>query len=64
MTAEEPKGDGQTAVPMEGEDISMKKDGGVLKVCFYVCFVCLLKRLYLLHVAANGVSPGYVVGRG
>lgn len=32
MTAEEQKGDGQTAVPMEGEDISMKKDGGVLKL--------------------------------
>lgn len=36
MTAEEQKGDGQTAVPMEGEDISIKKDGGVLKVVF-VC---------------------------
>lgn len=29
---------------------------------FYVC-LCLLKRLYLLHVVANGVSPGHVVGR-
>lgn len=40
MTAEEQKGDGQAAVPMEGEDISIKKDGGVLKVVF------LCKRVF------------------
>lgn len=44
MTAEEQKADGQTAVPMEGEDISVKKDGGVLKVLLYVR-LCLLKAL-------------------
>lgn len=57
MTAEEQKGDGQNTVPMEGEDISIKKDGGVLKV-----FSCLPKRsswsIFLLVVLA-----GYVVGR-
>lgn len=54
MTAEEQKADGQTAVPMEGEDISIKKDGGVLKV-YFLCICTVLKRLYLLHVVANGV---------
>lgn len=34
MTAEEQKGDGHSAAPVEGEDISAKKDGGVLKVPF------------------------------
>lgn len=37
MTAEEQKVDGQNTIPMEGEDISPKKDGGVLKVKFPFC---------------------------
>lgn len=49
MTAEEQKGDGQTAVPMEGEDISIKKDGGVLKVCFTCVSVCL--NLYICSMS-------------
>ncbi|XP_029952359.1 peptidyl-prolyl cis-trans isomerase FKBP4 isoform X1 [Salarias fasciatus] len=32
MTAEEQSGEGQHAIPMEGEDITPKKDGGVLKL--------------------------------
>ncbi|CAN9499258.1 unnamed protein product [Ophioblennius macclurei] len=32
MTAEEQTGEGQHAIPMEGEDITPKKDGGVLKL--------------------------------
>lgn len=32
MTAEEQTGDGQHTIPMEGEDITPKKDGGVLKL--------------------------------
>jgi len=32
MTVEEPTGEGQHNTPMEGEDITPKKDGGVLKV--------------------------------
>lgn len=33
MTAEEQTSEGQHSIPMEGEDITPKKDGGVLKVC-------------------------------
>ncbi|XP_032379565.1 peptidyl-prolyl cis-trans isomerase FKBP4 [Etheostoma spectabile] len=32
MTAEEQTGEGQHTIPMEGEDITPKKDGGVLKL--------------------------------
>uniref|UniRef100_A0A8D2ZMI0 peptidylprolyl isomerase n=1 Tax=Scophthalmus maximus TaxID=52904 RepID=A0A8D2ZMI0_SCOMX len=32
MTAEEQTGEGQHAIPMEGEDITPKRDGGVLKL--------------------------------
>ena len=32
MTAEEQTSEGQHSIPMEGEDITPKKDGGVLKV--------------------------------
>lgn len=32
MTAEELTSEGQHTIPMEGEDITAKKDGGVLKV--------------------------------
>ncbi|MEQ2291504.1 Peptidyl-prolyl cis-trans isomerase fkbp4, partial [Ameca splendens] len=32
MTAEEQSGEGQHTIPMEGEDITSKKDGGVLKL--------------------------------
>ncbi|XP_045892859.1 peptidyl-prolyl cis-trans isomerase FKBP4 isoform X2 [Micropterus dolomieu] len=32
MTAEEQTSEGQNAIPMEGEDITPKKDGGVLKL--------------------------------
>ncbi|XP_060891267.1 peptidyl-prolyl cis-trans isomerase FKBP4 isoform X2 [Labrus mixtus] len=32
MTAEEQTGEGQHTIPMEGEDITQKKDGGVLKL--------------------------------
>lgn len=32
MTAEEQTSDGQHTISMEGEDITLKKDGGVLKV--------------------------------
>ena len=32
MTVEEPMSEGQHAIPMEGDDITPKKDGGVLKV--------------------------------
>lgn len=32
MTAEEQTSEGQHTIPMEGEDITPKKDGGVLKV--------------------------------
>lgn len=35
MTAEEQTSEGQHSIPMEGEDITPKKDGGVLKVCFF-----------------------------
>lgn len=35
MTAEEVSNDGQS-IPMEGEDITPKKDGGVLKVTRFV----------------------------
>lgn len=33
MTAEEQTSEGQHAIQMEGEDVTPKKDGGVLKVC-------------------------------
>lgn len=36
MTAEEQTSEGQHTVPMEGEDITPKKDGGVLKVKYSV----------------------------
>lgn len=32
MTAEEVTNEEQNNIPMEGEDITQKKDGGVLKV--------------------------------
>ena len=32
MTAEEQTSEGQHSIPMEGEDITPKKDGGVVKV--------------------------------
>lgn len=32
MTAEEQANEGQHTIPLEGEDITPKKDGGVLKV--------------------------------
>lgn len=32
MTADEVKLEGPQSIPMEGEDITQKKDGGVLKV--------------------------------
>lgn len=32
MTAEEQTSEGQHSIPMEGEDITPKKDGGILKV--------------------------------
>ena len=36
MTAEEQTSEGQHTIPMEGEDITPKKDGGVLKVSDFV----------------------------
>lgn len=36
MTAEEQTSEGQHTIPMEGEDITPKKDGGVLKVNYSV----------------------------
>lgn len=36
MTAEEQSNEGQHAIPLEGEDITPKKDGGVLKVNGFV----------------------------
>lgn len=38
MTADEQTGEGQHSIPMEGEDITPKKDGGVLKVNVFVFF--------------------------
>lgn len=32
MTAEEQTSEGQNTIPMEGEDITPKKDGGIFKV--------------------------------
>lgn len=36
MTAEEQTSEGQHTIPMEGEDITSKKDGGVLKVNYSI----------------------------
>lgn len=36
MTAEEQTSEGKHTVPMEGEDITPKRDGGVLKVNYFV----------------------------
>lgn len=51
MTAEEVASDGQS-IPIEGEDITLKKDGGVLKVTSVV---------YMTNVTA--VQVGLLVAR-
>lgn len=45
MTAEELTSEGQHTIPMEGEDITPKKDGGVLKVTYIILVLCLLIQL-------------------
>lgn len=41
MTADEQTGEGQHSIPMEGEDITPKQDGGVLKVNVFVFLIQL-----------------------
>lgn len=53
MTAEEQKVDGQNTIPMEGEDISPKKDGGILKVKF----PCFAATLYFNQLANSRLTP-------
>ena len=64
MTAEEQQtSEGQHSIPMEGEDITPKKDGGVLKVKFTLHCSSLIATTPAFHAGSVAVChwpiPGY-----
>lgn len=64
MTAEEQTSEGQHNIPMEGEDITPKKDGGVLKVnnsVYVFLFSFELGSVVLILLAALLALPTLAV---
>lgn len=58
MTAEELTSEGQHTIPMEGDDITPKKDGGVLKVIRCLVTLYALIRHLSVYLAARCLLAG------